>query len=65
MVSTREVKLPSDLCEKIEHLYGSQFGTLQEFLIYILQELSRNDAAQTDQAEQQIIEERLKDLGYI
>jgi hypothetical protein len=30
----------------------------------VMQELVRDDAAQSDLAEQQIIEERLRDLGY-
>jgi hypothetical protein len=38
---------------------------LEQFLTFVLQELLRDDAAQMDQAEQRIIEERLKDLGYI
>jgi hypothetical protein len=65
MSGTREVKLSADLCQKVEQLYEKRFGTLEQFLTFVLQELSRDDAAQADQAEQQIIEERLKDLGYI
>jgi len=38
---------------------------LEQFLTFVLQELLRDDVAQMDQAEQRIIEERLKDLGYI
>jgi len=65
MSAEREVKLPADLCQKVEQLYGRQFGTLEQFLTFVLQELTRDDAAQADQAEQRILEERLKDLGYI
>jgi hypothetical protein len=65
MTATREVKLPEDLCKKIENLYGKRFGTLEQFLTFALEELTRDDASQADQAEQRIIEERLKDLGYI
>ena len=65
MSAMREVKLPADLCQQIEQLYEKRFGTLEQFLTFVLQELSHDDAAQADQAEQQIIEERLKDLGYI
>lgn len=65
MSAEREVKLPADLCQKVEQLYGKRFGTLEQFLTFVLQELVRDDAAQADQAEQRIIEERLKDLGYI
>jgi hypothetical protein len=65
MTAMREVKLPEDLCKKIEQLYQKQFGTLDELLTFVLEELGRDSASQADQAEQQIIEERLKDLGYI
>ena len=65
MTAMRDVKLPEDLCEKIEKLYEKRFGTLEQFLTFALEELTRDDASQADQAEQRIIEERLKDLGYI
>jgi hypothetical protein len=61
----REVRLPSELCQAAEQRYGARFGSLEQFLALVLQELLRDDAAQMDQAEQRIIEERLKDLGYI
>ncbi|MGA9040151.1 MAG: hypothetical protein WB421_06425 [Terriglobales bacterium] len=61
----REVRLPSDLCQAAEQRYGARFGSLEQFLEFVLQRLLQEDAAQMDQAEQRIIEERLKDLGYI
>ncbi|HSS98210.1 MAG TPA: hypothetical protein VLK33_14315 [Terriglobales bacterium] len=65
MTATREVKLPEDLCKKVEQLYEKQFGGLDQFLTFVLEELSRDSASRADKAEQQIIEERLKDLGYV
>ena len=62
---TRAVHLPVELCEAAERRYGAHFGKLDDFLAFVLQELVRDDAAQMDQAEQRIIEERLKDLGYL
>jgi hypothetical protein len=61
----REVQLPAELCKNAEWRFGARFGNLEQFLTFVLQELLRDDAAQMDQAEQRIIEERLKDLGYI
>ena len=61
----REVRLPSELCQGAEQRFGARFGSLEQFLTFVLQELLRDDAAEMDQAEQRIIEERLKDLGYI
>jgi hypothetical protein len=61
----REVQLPAELCKTAEHRFGTRFGSLEQFLTFVLQELLRDDAKQMDQAEQRIIEERLKDLGYL
>jgi hypothetical protein len=61
----REVRLPADLCQAAEQRYGARFGSLEQFLSHVLQEVTRDDAIRMDQAEQRIIEERLKDLGYI
>jgi len=61
----REVRLPAELCGSVEQRYGAQFGSLEQFLEFLLQKLVLDDVAQMDQSEQLIIEERLKDLGYI
>jgi len=61
----REVQLPAELCAVVEKKFCGQFGSLEELLIFVLQDLSRDDAAQADLAEQHVIEERLRELGYI
>jgi hypothetical protein len=61
----REVGLSVSLCEAAEAKFGSRFGGLELFLDFVLQELVRDDAAQMDQDEQRVVEQRLKDLGYI
>ena len=61
----RNLRLPVELCEAAEKKFGGRFGGLEQFLIFVLQELVRDQAVQMDQNEQRIIEERLKDLGYI
>ncbi len=63
--SPREVRLSSELCRAAEQRYGAQFGNLEQFLEFVLRKLVQDDPAQMDQSEQSIIEERLKDLGYI
>lgn len=62
---SREVHLPSELCEAAERRFGERFGTLDNFLTYVLEQLVRDEAAQMDREEKGIIEQRLKDLGYI
>lgn len=61
----RSIKLPSSLCETAEQRFGTRFGSVEQFITHVLKELLREDAAQMDQAEQRIIEERLRDLGYL
>ena len=61
----RGISLPAQLCEAAEQRFAERFASLEELLIFVLQNLLRDDVAQMDQAEQRLIEERLKDLGYI
>lgn len=61
----RDLRLPSDLCQAAEEKYRNRFGTLEQFLTHVLEQLVRDDGTKMDHDEQRIIEERLKDLGYI
>ncbi|MBV9573388.1 MAG: hypothetical protein JOY93_04990 [Acidobacteriales bacterium] len=61
----RQLYLPEGICRAAEDRFGTRFGDLEQFLTYVLQQLLRADSVEMDQAEQKIIEERLKDLGYI
>ena len=65
MTEVRQVQLPTELCAIAEKKFAGKFGSIEELLVFILQELSRDDASQFDQAEQKIVEERLRELGYI
>jgi hypothetical protein len=61
----RDVRLPAELCDDAERRLAARFGSLEEFLGFVLRELLRDESTQMDQAEQRVIEQRLKDLGYI
>jgi hypothetical protein len=61
----RDVRLPAELCSEAERRYAARFDDLEQLLTFLLRELLRDDAAQMDQAEQGIVEQRLRDLGYI
>jgi hypothetical protein len=63
--SSRQVSLPEDLCSEAEELYRKRFPSLEELIVFLLEEVTRQDAVRLDQEEQRIIEKRLKDLGYI
>jgi len=65
MDSKRTVKLPEELCCAVEQKFAHRFGGIEELLTAALEELVRDDAQAMDEKEQQIIEERLKGLGYI
>ena len=61
----RTVALREDLCRTVEQRFAHRFGGLEELLTAALEELVRDDALKIDENEQKIIEERLKQLGYV
>jgi hypothetical protein len=63
--SMRELRLPDDLCRAAEEQFGTRFASLEELLTFVLKELVRDDAARMDAREASIIEQRLRDLGYM
>jgi hypothetical protein len=65
MNNIRTINLPEDLCRTVEQKFGPRFGALDQVVAAVLSELLRDDALKMDVREEQIIEERLKGLGYI
>jgi len=65
LTDTRSVSLPAELCAQVEKKFGPRFGGLEQTLEFVLRELMRNDSAQADENEQRMIEQRLRDLGYL
>ena len=65
MTDTREVRLPADLCDAAEKKFGASFPKVEDLLVFLLQDLLHDDSASFDQAEMQLIEQRLRDLGYM
>jgi hypothetical protein len=61
----RTVTLPAELCAQAEKRFGEKFSSLEQMLEYVLRDLVRDDAAQADEGEQRMIEQRLRDLGYL
>jgi hypothetical protein len=61
----RTVKLPEDLCMAAEKFMTGRFESLEALIGFLLQEIVKDDVSEFDQAEEQMIEQRLKDLGYI
>jgi len=65
MSQFRTVNLPQDLCVKAERQFSGRFDNVEALLTFVLQEITKVDAVLLDQAEEQMIEQRLKDLGYL
>lgn len=65
MNAIREVRLPEELCAAAEQKFANRFKSLGELLQFVLQELLHEEALALDEAEQLVLEQRLRDLGYI
>jgi hypothetical protein len=61
----RTVRLPEDLCKEAEEWMTGRFSELETLLSFLLQEIVKDEAAKFDQKEEDIVQQRLKDLGYI
>jgi hypothetical protein len=61
----RSVALPEELCAQAEERFRGQFANVEQLLELVLRDLLRDDATRADEAEQRMIEQRLKDLGYL
>jgi hypothetical protein len=65
MTQYRTIRVPEDLCAKAEKLLPSRFTDLEALITYLLEEVVRDDASKIDQEEEQFLQQRLKDLGYL
>jgi hypothetical protein len=65
MSESREIRLPADLCAAAEEKFGGMFRGVDALVIFLLQELVRGETADLDRSDQAVVEERLRDLGYI
>ena len=61
----KDVRLPAELCAAAEKKFGATFGSVDELLIFVLRDLLRDEASHADQAEERLVEERLRELGYL
>ena len=65
MTARRQISLPEEVCAAAEQQFAQHFENLESFLEFVLRELTRNDAKSLDEAEQAILDERLRNLGYL
>jgi len=65
MSEMRIVQLPAELCAVAEKKFRNTFSSVDELLTFILQDLAHDKATKADAAEERLVEERLKELGYL
>ena len=65
MDALRNVSLPEELCRSAEEKFSQRFESVDALLAAILEQLVRNDASNMDERELEIIEQRLRGLGYV
>lgn len=65
MPQYRTINLPADLCVAAEKFAAGRFDNLESLVSFLLQEILKDEGVKFDQAEEQLIEQRLRDLGYI
>jgi hypothetical protein len=65
MAEYRTIRLPEDLCVDAEKSVGRRFESLEALVGFLLREIVKNDASKLDRAEEQMLQERLRDLGYL
>ena len=65
MSELRNVTLREELCARAEEKFGATFGSLQEMLEFVLSDLLNDAGVEIDRYEQEAIDQRLKDLGYL
>jgi hypothetical protein len=61
----RDLRLPADVCAAAEKKFGHVFGSVEELLVFVLRDLLRDEAGSADEKEQRLVEDRLRDLGYL
>ena len=65
MSEMRTVNLPAELCVQAEQRFAARFRNLEQLLEYVLRDLVRDDSSRADEQEQRLVEQRLRDLGYL
>lgn len=65
MAENRQLNLPAELCIRAEEKFKRRFASVEELVVFVLEELVQDQASELDKSEQALIETRLRDLGYL
>ena len=63
-MDTIELELPADLGERLRRKFLGDGQSLEGFVVSVLEELVEG-SAEIEQAEEQLLAERLRSLGYL
>lgn len=61
----RTVRLPEELCKQAEAWLKGRFENLEALLTFILREAIKDEGRKLDLQEEEMVQQRLRDLGYI
>jgi len=61
----RTLQLPEDLCASVERWMAGRFPDLESLVTFVLNEIMKDDGSKLDEQEEQLVQQRLRDLGYI
>lgn len=65
MTHYRTVQLPEDVCAQAEQWLNGRFDNIEALIDFLLREIMKDDGSSLDQREEEIVQQRLRDLGYI
>jgi len=65
MSQHRSVCLPEELCQQAEQWLNGRFDSLEALITFVLQEIMKDEGGKLDQQEEEMVQQRLRDLGYI
>lgn len=65
MSQLRTVQLPEDLCVEAEKWMAGRFTGLEELVAFLLREIIQDEDNKLDQQEEELVQQRLRDLGYM
>jgi hypothetical protein len=57
--------LPEELCKDAEAWLKGRFESLESLVGFLLQEVIKDEGGKLDMREEEVVRQRLKDLGYI
>jgi Arc/MetJ-type ribon-helix-helix transcriptional regulator len=61
----RSVRLPEELCEQADRWCQGRFDSLEALITFALREIVNADSSKLDLQEEEMVQQRLRDLGYI